>query len=469
MTPLLLCASLIAFALPGPAADAPDAPILRASFDGDGWGIAGPAFDHVTHPAQPAPELFIPGKSGRAVRLRDGQVITLKLHRPLPHAAGTIALWVQPAFSSEDEQERVLFMTPARDAESHDNWQMQRRPNGELLARAGKMGVCDLYLPRMRFEAGQWMHLAMAWDARNLSLYVDGKRAMAAVTRDTFAVPGDMLTLGGWPGAERCADAAFDDLLIYDRKLSAEEIAALAGGATGAALGPELPAGRRLTLPGPLPTPDADDPSLLIHLDFETWPPKIVRELRPRSGRAAMQQVEGRFGKAVEFTRGGASINVADMFPSDRGTVALWVRTNWDGDQPDSKVFFHVSSTGGGVHNYHIQAWGGGLSARAGAMNQEDRLGSDVRGDGMELWKAGEWHFIAFAWGPERARVYLDGDLAGEQSPVGYPFKPGNALSIGAWYDGNRCADAAIDEFRVYTEELSADEITMLFTDNARH
>ena len=440
--------------------------LLRADFESAECVALGPAAKGRRLAAADIGCTLTPGRQGPAGMAEEAPMV-LPLGEPLPTLAGTIAFWCRPGFASSDESEHVLFVVPAAEGQGVDNWQMQWRGNGELLARAGKMGGAELYLPSMRFSAGQWIHLAMAWDARNMSLYVDGKRAAADLTVDMSVRAGDTLYLGAWADGSRPSDAAFDELLVYPHKLSGAQIAALAGGDRGDALGPPPPAGRSVTRPGPVPQPSADSQGLLLHLSFDKWPSRWARLTKATRGPTSIDPVDGKFGKALEFRGGGAAVNVTDVFPHEAGTVTLWARPNWDGGHQDSKVFFHVPTDAPSVNNYHLQLWGGNLSARAGTMSSADTPGGDVTTDVVTQWQAGEWHFLAMTWGPDAVKLYVDGDPVAQRAPVEYLYRPGGRLTIGAWEDGNRSADSVLDEVRLFTEELTQEDIKDLFERNS--
>ena len=86
---------------------------------------------------------------------------------------------------------------------------------------------------------GQWVHVAFTHDQDNLTkLYIDGlEAARLKTTRRTFAAVQQPLRIGaGLRGPDRQRieqrfEGAIDDLLVYERALSAEEISALARGA----------------------------------------------------------------------------------------------------------------------------------------------------------------------------------------------------------------------------------------------
>ncbi len=73
----------------------------------------------------------------------------------------------------------------------------------------------------------------------------------------------------------------------------------------------------------------------------------------------------------------------------------------------------------------------------------------------------GDWHHVAITYSSGSHILYLDGNVDGTGNIAGtITNKPGVPLGIGAWYgDGNSYPDAEIDDFRVYDDVLTQDEI----------
>jgi len=89
----------------------------------------------------------------------------------------------------------------------------------------------DTNAPRIeipeRFERGRWFHIAAVYDGSDMLLYVDGK----VVARKTIgrvtpqAVEGDPLVIGNRPpDMDRGFNGVVDDIRMYSRPLSAQEI-----------------------------------------------------------------------------------------------------------------------------------------------------------------------------------------------------------------------------------------------------
>lgn len=435
---------------------------LHAAFDAAA-DAQGPG---VAHAATEGRVSFVSGRVGQAAEFRASARVRLSLARPFPRSAGSVALWVRPDFGSSDSAGHVLFLVPTQSGESHDNVQMQLLSHGRLLLRVGKMGGAEVTVSNLHYAPGQWIHLAMAWDPRGLVVYVDGKRAAAHCRPEPVPTLAATMHIGGWPDGSRPADAALDDLRVYDRKLTDAEVAALAGGATGQALGPRpMPGAPRPAGPEVRPLPN--QPDLLLHLSFDQWPVPWARPLKPGRGRTVGSRVPGRFGQAVEFTGPGAKVNVGRHFPTQRGTVTFWVRPKWPGSQSESRVFFHVPTDSRRVmDNYHVQTYGGNLSVRVGALTDDKVKGAGLNSRVQREWQPGEWHFLALRWSPQRVELFVDGRWVHRHSPAAYPFKPRSSLIIGSWSDGRRSAAAALDEFRVFTRDIPDEEIRSLWQQN---
>ena len=190
---------------------------------------------------------------------------------------------------------------------------------------------------------------------------------------------------------------------------------------------------------------------------------------KPRGrGAARLRLAPGKFGKAMRFAEAGVCVNVGDHFPRARGAVAFWVRPDWDGGHQESCVCFHVpTSSKRTMDNYHVQTYGGNLSVRAGDMGDDGRPGATLNSTVQRAWKKGEWHHVAMCWSPTALRLFVDAKLVARDEQVAYPLEPKGELVIGSWSDGRRPAKAAIDEFWVFTRDLSAGEVQALSRGNA--
>ena len=78
------------------------------------------------------------------------------------------------------------------------------------------------------FETGRWYHVAYTWDGADVRLYVDGVFASSAPVSRSPLTDERSLVIGKHPpGATEYLNGRLDELRIYNRALSAQEISEL--------------------------------------------------------------------------------------------------------------------------------------------------------------------------------------------------------------------------------------------------
>ncbi len=152
---------------------------------------------------------------------------------------GTVSFWVRPLEEQGSTSNiPILFYLMATDR----NWTPSGMDeiglyveDGLLKARVCGEGTRKAILAEIPnpLKKGEWCHLALTWKEGERRLYVNGVEAGAST--DPYVAPwldGFSGTLGSHPchlyNEERTFPGDYDDLLIYRRCLSAQEIQALA-------------------------------------------------------------------------------------------------------------------------------------------------------------------------------------------------------------------------------------------------
>jgi hypothetical protein len=185
--------------------------------------------------------------------------------------------------------------------------------------------------------------------------------------------------------------------------------------------------------------------------------------------------VEGKVGKAIHCGEGGkhrylsyltVSPNFAPNIRPEAGTLAFWVRPDWDGDEPVER-YRHFLSIRSGL--FYLYWYRGGLvfSSTMRKMARHLYAPSTI----IKHWRKGEWHHIAISWQvtdpKERKgfkRLYVDGQKVAEVSDVLLDFELTGALIVGG-IDGElqRIADSSIDELAVWERTLTDEEIQQVW------
>ena len=137
------------------------------------------------------------------------------------------------------------------------------------------------------------------------------------------------------------------------------------------------------------------------------------------------------------------------------GTLELWVRPQWPGNDGENHWALRASG-GGGI----LVGKDGGNYWRS-IFNRYAEGGQPEVGAGFNVsaWPAGEWRHAAFTWSSDSLKVYVDGSLVAD-SPVGItlPALVEDVFQLGGDGTGGYL-DAVVDELRVSSVERTASEI----------
>lgn len=356
-----------------------------------------------------------------------------------------VATWRPAQASTTDDDDTVLGEAVALDQTVL--WRVRSRGQGTLSWEfPGQPPLPPLVVEGLLYSAGQPVRLAFSWSPQTLLWFVDGKLAVQRISSGLA---------GPQPAAFRLASPALaSDQQFRPGLLDEAALVRLEGPATGQAWG-KIPVGRASVHPPAFPPLAATEPGLLLCLDFANWPVPHTEIIGKAAG---VRPADG----GMACLEGGLRCRLRQPLGTS-GTIALWARPTWSlPEVTDSHVFVLVQTDGPATDNFHLQTWGGALSARAGSMANERQPGADPRPAQPVVWPAGTWRHLALVWSPESARLYLDGQLVGKDDEVSYPHRAKSEIYLGCWTGGSRPAQAVLDEVRVYDRNLTEEEVRQL-------
>ena len=324
-----------------------------------------------------------------------------------------------------------------------------------------------------RFLAnGTFHHVALVRDALSgqLRLYVDGTLDTTAPTRDipngrafTDTAKGDPIFIGGhWDWSSSLMEPSFrgmiDDVLIYKRALTADEIAGIySGGITGRCKPQcvEQPDGLVAWWPG---EGNAND---VIGGNNGTM----------TSGTTFVQGEIGQ-GFGLDGTTGGVVVPYNPTSPAFNLTTSfsyeLWVNASSEGafiSRGQCSVAYASSEFG--AYTFPDQS----NLALVQNLNSANAPGT-AQFISAPLMTTGAWHHVASTYdqGTSEVKMYLDGALVlvgAYSQPI---WKPVTPLRIGGipkpagypdcWFS---MLNATIDEVRIYNRALTAGEIAGIY------
>ena len=229
---------LFAAMLVSSVAAAADSPVFYASFDEDYNGkSSGEKVVKGAHAQKELPAL-IDGFSGKAALIGASEDKSQAFNILYPASGvlnakcGTVSFWCKAVnWNVADEYYHVFFRARGGDAElilykvTHPVFCFLIGP---LLSVEGKKVWVEMRGSVGRWKNNEWHFVTAVWDNGKGALYLDGKLAKE---KDIPYMPGDFVRFGAgglypakWHG--KPGNSAIDELKIYDRALTAEEISA---------------------------------------------------------------------------------------------------------------------------------------------------------------------------------------------------------------------------------------------------
>lgn len=170
---------------------------------------------------------------------------------------------------------------------------------------------------------------------------------------------------------------------------------------------------------------------------------------------------EGRVGRGASITRDSMVIYARGNYDNRRGTVAFWMKPEWDPDDQEeagARVFFR----GGWVQLcYDIKR------RRCFFMTGDSHPPEGFRWtysswtDAMRAWEPGTWHHLAFTWDADSGRkiVYLDGTGVSDTRTevISKQSSPNLRVTL-----GSRLGRGVYDEWMIWDRALSAEDVSRL-------
>jgi uncharacterized protein (TIGR03437 family) len=181
--------------------------------------------------------------------------------------------------------------------------------------------------------------------------------------------------------------------------------------------------------------------------------------LTSTSGTAPAQSVgtsfvTGKFGSAVAVAAGGIlSYPVAGNLSLGDGTIEMWVSSQFDGTnsvytQAPQVLFQYYWGNNGEVMSLGLGS-NGSVIAGAG-------VGVGYGGSSVLVWKAGEWHHLAFTYSSSknRLRLFVDGAQIGESdNPIHFPTAGPPNFTVASDSFGH-ASNFSVDELRISGVEM---------------
>ncbi len=309
-------------------------------------------------------------------------------------------------------------------------------------------------------EAGHWVHLATTYSSGHLKTYKNG------VEIDDYTVPTGTVSIStnavtyigsyATPGSYT-ADGIIDNVAIYDREKSAEEIW------DDAYAEPSCfkDCGEEFNVPGQFSCTTEDgteDANLVAHWKFNDGGGTSAKDYSANTNTGTLMPsgsepiwYVGKWDKALKFDGTNDYVNVSHSSSLDITgnaiTIEAWVKVN---SYPTGDMHF-VDKIG----SYYL----GMLNTSPYNTLRGGIWGSDAVGD--TVLELGRWYHVAMTYDGAEVQLWLDGKKDGD--PVSRTANIPHSTSdvhIGSTTDtGNVFFHGLIDNVAIYNRAKSAEEI----------
>ena len=333
---------------------------------------------------------------------------------------------------------------------NNEDYALQINMQGGLRFVLGNGGQTRLDSPAM--VVGTWHHVAATFSQPTMCVYVDGVLAGTASHNYPLAHSAAADLLIG--AADHCrypmnsfAHGALDEVEIFSRALSAAEIKALAGDASGEE------------------DPPATGGNLILHYPFDVDSGATTLDSSEYGNDGAVQGVQilpsGAKDGAASFDGQDDYVRVpwSASLKADDLTIAAWVKVETRPSGVQDLVFKRVPGIANGM-DYALQLTPEGGVRWTLAKHWQTALDTPPLA-------IGQWHHVAATFSKPNMRIYLDGLLVGTASHFGVLTKnAATDLLIGAadLPTGEVCsfAQCQLDDLRLYNVALPESEIAEL-------
>jgi hypothetical protein len=351
-----------------------------------------------------------------------------------PPPVGTVMFWMQVS-GPPTAHGRILGMA--------GNWEVRHVTTGApdgipygLVFDLGVSGVNAEFNTTTTIDVpGRWYHIAASYDTTTdaYAVYIDGVPHKSGTYPSSLTLPADnVLSFGTRTGSSQYFDGTLDDIRVYDRFLSAAEIADIAaeGGSTG-----------------PVAHWKLDDASGSTAVDSEGGHNGTLTN--------GPSWTTGQLDGALSFDGGNDYVTVPhdDTLSLTTFSISAWIRpTALSGWQ----VFVNKGTTTSAV-NYYLGTNGDEIS-----LGYYNSGWVEFNTTNVNL-STNQWYHVAATYDdPTReGKVYLDGIQVHNSTATKSPLPNGDALTIGRSGFGEHWP-GKLDDIRIYDSVLDADEIIAL-------
>jgi hypothetical protein len=396
---------------------------------------------------------WVGGKRGKALSFASSsfQYVDISDNAALTPASITVSAWVKPTALPASSGD-IIAIIAKRDGGGTGGYilELYNNSGNQQIYWLAAGGTNPLNFNNT-LPVGVWSHIVITQSGTAGEMYLNGV-SLGTATVDAIANVAVNLKIGARADG-KYFDGSIDEVRIYNRALSATEVAALYNSGAAALnrsiIGPA--AGNLIswhTFDGSkLNSTTSTDSSSGGHNGTLSGGPTVAR---------------GKTGQALSFDGSNDYVNLgapAINYASTDWTVSAWVKFNTLGTQ--ASIFGYGNGDTGNSRYWQVRK----LSNNTLQFAHYNGAGNDLAAGTATLDT--NWHFILVKQVSTTRTVYVDGvsDIT-QTSAISVPNTVQDDTRIGypIWASGSdNYFPGIIDDFRIYNRALSTTEIAQLY------
>ena len=401
---------------------------------------------------------WVDGKRGKAISL-DGVNGGVSTSLNVGNLTKTISAWVK--VNSLSAQNTIVSQWYANPCAS---WDFHISTSGFLRYYSHNCGSTNSLSSATALSANTYYLVTVTYNAstNEVILYING----AYSNSSTFAIDETTNNAGLWFGRENSTtvyspfNGIIDDARVYNRVLTAAEIK------TMYSEGETQINSSQNKLNGTLDTGLVGLWSF-NGLDYNSA--STTAEVLDRSGQgnngdnSGATRAIGKVGQALSFDGSDDYVNVGDptaLRLTSAGTASAWIYPTAYAPASGWRVILNKGNWGGGLNYYSIYFQNSCSCVRFDTGSASATFGISVSQTYVPL---NTWSNVTITFDGSNTRAYVNGVDRGSASMTGNPDTSGSNFYIGSPSGGASFFQGKIDETRVYSRALSADEVKQLY------
>jgi hypothetical protein len=410
----------------------------------------------------------IPGKIGQALYFNDAQQGYIDLGKNMNAigvtSVGTFSGWIKPTRSFSVVNDTLFG--------DYDNAGGGATANGMTLRISSSGTAATFYIysngtasridTSYNFSLNTWYQIVGVTTGSILKLYVNGKLISSTAQLNNLGNSSVTAKIGERGDAVTLMRGNLDDLRIYNRALSAQEVQQLY--AQGSA---NIAHSNTVTLTTGLVgywTFDGSNTNWRTNTTADSSGQGNTGTLVAMS--TTTSPVPGKIGGALKFNGTNNSINVPNSVSlqlTNAITISAWIygKNNWTHPIEGSTIVAKRDFTGSNLINYDFEVNTGGflqfLSADSSIFSTDNTTSLSI----------GKWYFVSVTYDSSNVRFYVNGTQVSSFAQTAAMASNTTLVSIGRTirphnsnfgeFQGN------LDDVRIYNRALSAQEVAQLY------